>query len=443
MFNKLAARSQKISPGLRKIIGNSSWLLADRILRMGVGLFVGVWVARYLGPEQFGFYNYAIAFVALFSAVATLGLDGIVVRDLVRDPACKEETLGTAFILKLIGGIVTLLLTIGTVSLLRPDDNLTLWLVGITATGLIFQAFDTIDFWFQSQVQSKYTVYAKNTAFVLIALVKVILIQKEAPLIAFAWAGLAEFAIGAFGLVTAYQMTGHHLKAWGGSVLQAKKLLQNSWPLILSGMVIMVYMRIDQVMLAQMKDATAVGVYSAAVRLSEVWYFIPTAIVSSVLPSIVEAKKISEKLYYERIQKLFNLMSVLAYAIAIPVTFLSSQVITLTFGEGYTDAGPVLAIHIWTGIFVYLGLARGPWVLTENLVKFSFITTAIGAIINIILNYFLITKYGVIGAAVSTIVAQFVASYVTNALHPKARIIFISQTKAILMISLFRKREFT
>ncbi|MCR4321033.1 MAG: oligosaccharide flippase family protein, partial [Candidatus Brocadiaceae bacterium] len=142
---------------LQNILVNTGWLFADRILRMGVGLFVGVWVARYLGPEQFGLYSYALAFVSLFGAFATLGLDGIVVRDIVRDPACKYETLGTAFVLKLIGGSLTFLLVIIAISLLRPHDRLTHWLVGITAVGMIFQAFDTIDFWFQSQVKSKYT----------------------------------------------------------------------------------------------------------------------------------------------------------------------------------------------------------------------------------------------------------------------------------------------
>lgn len=427
---------------LQKAISNVGWLFADNVVRMGVGLFVSVWVARYLGPAKFGIYNYAIAFVALFGALATLGLDSIVVRDSVRNPSCKDETLGTAFVLKLIGGIVTLILTIVTISLLRPGDKLTLWLVGIIAAGLIFQAFDAIDFWFQSQVQSKYTVYAKNAAFTIISLVKIGLILSKAPLIAFAWAGLAEIALGAIGLVIAYRVSGQYLKAWRGSLILAKSLLKDSWPLILSGLTIMVYMRIDQIMLGEMIGAEAVGIYSVAVRLSEIWYFIPIAIVSSVFPAIVEAKGISEKLYYERLQKLFNLMSVLAYAIAIPITFLSGWLVISLFGEHYVEAGSVLAIHIWTGLFVFLGVARGAWTTTEGLMKFSFATTAIGAVINVILNYILINNYGVNGAAISTVIAQFIASYGANVFYSKTRVIFINQTKAILMINLLRKEKF-
>lgn len=140
------------SPTLRQLVTNTGWLLADRVVRLGGGLVVGVWLARYLGPEQYGLYNYAIAFVSLFSSFATLGLDGIVVRDLVRHPDQRSETLGTTFGLKLLGGCLILGLSLGAVNLYRPQDTLSHWLVGITAVGALFQAFDTIDFWFQSQV---------------------------------------------------------------------------------------------------------------------------------------------------------------------------------------------------------------------------------------------------------------------------------------------------
>ena len=214
---------------LQKVISNSGWLFADNILRLSVGLFINAWVARYLGPESFGRFNYAIAFVALFVSFATLGLDGIVVRDIIRDPSSKEETLGSAFLLKFAGGVITLLLTLGFICLLRPHDGITHWLVGIIAAGAIFQAFDTIGFWFQSQFRSKFTVYAKNAAFLVVAIVKLILIKMQAPLIAFAWAGLTEVAIGAIGLVIAYRLVGNHITAWRANLIRSSKLLRDSW----------------------------------------------------------------------------------------------------------------------------------------------------------------------------------------------------------------------
>ncbi|MBT9168465.1 MAG: hypothetical protein DDT22_00505 [candidate division WS2 bacterium] len=417
---------------LQRIFGNTGWLFTDKMLRMGVGLLVGVWVARYLGPAQFGTYSYALAFVALFSAFATLGLDNIVIRDIVRDPSYKDEILGTAFILKLIGGGSALLLATVGILLLRPNDSLTIWLVGIIATGMIFQAFDTIDFWFQSQVASKYAVYAKNTAFLLFALVKIGLILVNAPLIAFALAGVGEIAVGAFGLVIAYKSHGHMLKAWRGSLKWANKLLKNSWSLILGGLSVMVYMRIDQIMLGDMVGSEAVGIYSAATRISEVWYFIPMAITSSVFPSIIQAKSVNDGLYYHRLQRLFSLMTALSFVIAIMMTFLSTKVVTILFGKAFSPAGPVLAIHIWASLFVFLGSAQSSWDITENLTKLALLRTFLGAIINIVLNIILIPHYLAIGAAVATIVSQAFSAYILNAFHKKTQIIFLCQTRSFL-----------
>ncbi len=263
----------KSRSGLRSIIANTGWLFADRILRMGVGLIVGVWVARYLGVQQFGSFNYATAFVALFSTLSTLGLDSIVVRSIVSEREKKEQILGTAFRLKLVGGVGSLLLALGSIYVFRHDDDLTIWLVAILASVGIFQSFDTIDLWFQSQVQSKYTVLAKNTAFVIVALLKVALIQMQAPLLAFAWAGLAEVGLGAIGLILTYKIKGYSLWLWRWSTPLAKSLVKESWPLILSGVTIMIYMRIDQIMLGEMVGNQAVGIYSAATRISEIWYW--------------------------------------------------------------------------------------------------------------------------------------------------------------------------
>lgn len=396
---------------LQKILANTGWLFVDKILRMGAGLLVGVWIARYLGTEQFGLYSYATAFVSLFGAFATLGLDGIVVRDIVRNPSCKDETLGTAFVLKLMGGALSFLLIMGSLSLLRPHDRLTHWLVGITAVGMIFQAFDTIDFWFQSQVKSKYTVYAKNAAFLLITLLKIVLILMKAPLIAFAWAGLTEIVVGAIGLVIIYRINGHYIKAWRVGIARAKSLFSDSWSLILSGIVIMIYMRIDQVMLGEMAGNQEVGVYSVAVRLAEVWYFIPMSFVSSMFPSVVEAKAISEDLFYVRLQKLYSLMALMTYIVALPMTFFSGWMIEILFGAAYSKASAMLAVLIWAGLFTNLGVARSSFLTTMNWTRVHFVTVFLGCLINVALNYMLIPLYGGMGAAIASCFAYWFAAH--------------------------------
>jgi O-antigen/teichoic acid export membrane protein len=419
---------------LQKILGNIGWLFADRILRMGVGLFVGVWIARYLGPEQFGVLNYAIALVCLFSALATLGLDGILVRNIVQEPDRKDEILGTAFVLKFTGGIITWLLTLTLTILLRPGEYLTHWLVGITAAGLIFQSLDTIDFWFQSQVTSKYTVFARSAAFGLITLLKVLLIQQQAPLIAFAWAGLAEVGISATGLAIAYGATGQLLIAWKASYSLAKQLLSDSLPLIFSGILIAIYTRIDQVMLAEMVGEQEVGLYSAAVRLAEAWYFIPMTIVTSTFPNIVEARQANESLFYHKLQNLYRLMALLSYGISIPTTIFSSLIILTLFGSEYTKASSMLAVLIWSGLFVSLGTARSSFLIAMNQTRLHMMTVFWGCVINVSLNFILIPTHGGIGAAIATSIAYWFATHGACYLHPSLSKTGGMLTKAIVFL---------
>jgi polysaccharide transporter, PST family len=440
VLTRLAAAARSLSPELRKIIGNTGWLFFDRTLRLVVGLFVGVWVARYLGPEQFGIFNYAVALIALLSAVAPLGLDYIVVRDLVQDGPRKEEILGTSFALKLAGGIVALSLATGAAWLLNPTDRLTQSLVVIMAAGLIFRALDTIDLWFQSQVQSKYAVYARNTAFLLVAIIRLGLIWIGAPLIAFAWASLAEVVLIASGLVVMYRVNGQRLGAWRINLKKGKALLAQSWPLVLSGMAIMVYMRIDQIMLREMVGVEAVGIYSAATRISEVWYFIPVAVVSSSFPSIVRVKEVDENRYYQRLQKLFTLMAAVALAIAVPMTFLSGTVVRLLFGEHFAAAGPILSIHIWAAIFVFFGVVQSAWFVNEGLTKLAFQRTFFGAFINVVLNFALIPLYAGVGAAVATVVAQAFAAVFFNVFRGETRHMFYLQMKSLTFLSSIRLR---
>ncbi|OYY58513.1 MAG: O-unit flippase, partial [Hydrogenophilales bacterium 28-61-11] len=293
-------------PNLQKALINTGWLFGDKVLRMGVGLLVGVWVARYLGPEQFGLLNYAMAIVALFGAVASLGLNGIVVRDLVMEPKTANETLGTTLLLQAIGGLLAFGLAVLAISFARPNDSLAKLLVAVLGFVMVFKCTDVVRYWFESQVKSKYVVWLENGIFLVLAVVKVGLILMEASLMAFVWAAFAESVLVAVGLLGVFARRGGALSAWRISYDRAKRLLKNSWPLILSGLAVMVYMRIDQIMLGQMLGDEAVGVYSAAVRISEVWYFIPTAIIASVFPAIVAAKKHSETLYRQRLQNLYN-----------------------------------------------------------------------------------------------------------------------------------------
>ena len=421
--------------GFKKYFLNTSWLFAEKIFRMIVGLVVGIWVARYLGPSKYGVLSYAQSFVGLFSAIATLGLDGIVVRELVKYPEKEKELLGTAFILKLFGAVLTLIVIYIAIHF-TSNDVYTNRLIFIIASAVIFQSFNVIDMYFQAKVMSKYAVFANSFSLLLSSFVKIMLIINDAPLIAFAWAVLFDSFVMVSGYIYWYFKVKKEffLRKIKFNLELAKSLLKDSWPLILSGMVIAMYMRIDQVMIKEMLDNKAVGNYAAAVRLSEAWYFIPMVISSSLFPAIINAKKQSEELYYARLQRLYDLMVWLAIAIALPMTFLSDWVVNLLYGSQYSEAGSVLKIHIWAGLFVALGLVRGRWIISENLQKYTPIYLVTGLIVNIVLNYYFIQIYGIKGAAYATLFAQSAGSLIASSFFKKTRISFMMMINSMFII---------
>jgi PST family polysaccharide transporter len=418
---------------LSNIIANTGWLMADRILRIGLGgMLVGIWVARYLGTEQFGNFTYAYAYAELFSPLATLGLHALVIREITHDPEKQEQILGTTFWLFFLGSIISLIFSVGTISILRHGDRVAFTLVAIFASAGIFRSFEIIELWFQSQVQSKYAALARNIAFLISITVKITLISIKAPLLSFALITAAETIFNAIGLIYFYKLRGYSLRLWRWSLPLAKMLLQESKPLILVGFTTIIYMKIDQIMLGQMVGAQAVGLYSAAVRVSEVWYFVPAAIASSVAPAIYALKReANESLYYQRIEELLRLLSFVAIIIAVPMTFASAKVITTLFGSEYIAAAPILAIHIWAALFVFMGVGESSWFIAEGLAKLTFQKTLIGAVINILLNFLLIPFLSGIGAAIATVIAQAFACFFANALNVKSRKMFWIQFRTL------------
>ena len=418
--------------GFMKYLKNTSWLISEKIIRIISTILVGVWVVRYLGPSDYGLLKYAQSYVALFAVLSTFGVDSIVIRELVKDNSKRDKLIGTVFCIKLIGAF--LVLVILAIAIYFTSNNpLTNSIVFIIASSTIFQSFNIVDLYFQSKVMGKYVAYSNMISLLLISFSKIGLILYEAPIIAFAWIVLFESFILAMGLIYFYIKTSStfYIKNYKFNKKIAISLLKDSWPLFLSAIVVTVYMKIDQVMIKEMLNVDAVGQYAAAVNLSEAWYFIPMAIVASVFPAIINAKKKSEELYYTRIQKLYNLMVFLALVVALPMTFLSDWIVALLYGVEYSQSGSILMIHTWAGVFVFLGVASAQWFVVENLLMLSFWRTFIGMVVNIGFNYILIPKYGGIGAAYATIIAQSIASFFYDIFHKDTRIMFKMKLKAL------------
>ena len=296
-----------------------------------------------------------------------------------------------------------------------------------------------IDFNYQAEVKAKLVVHAQFIQIILSSIFKLILITINASLIWFAWAYLLDFFILSIGLAVIYNKKTGPLIKWHWNSNAARALLKDSWPLIFSGLVISIYMKIDQVMIKEMLGSKEIGQYAIAVKISEAWYFIPMTISSSLFPAIISAKNESLLTYKTRLQNLYELLMWIAVSIAITSTFLAPFLITTLLGEVYLPAANVLSIHIWAGIFVFLGVANGKQLLIENLQKISLINRTIGAFLNIIFNMLLIPRYGISGAAVATIISQSYATYWGLLFFARTRKFFWDLTQAIFFWNRFRK----
>lgn len=422
-------------PGLAKVLANFSWLMVDRAVRLGLGLLVGVWVARHLGPNQFGQLSYATAFAGLFGAIANAGMNGVVVRDLVKHPEQAASILGSATLLQLTGALLALVaMSIGII-LIRPDDGVTLVMVLIIGSSYLFKATETVKYWFEARLQSRYAVVVENLVFVLISALKLALILSQAPLLDFAWVVLAEAVFVAAGLLTICWHHGIPPQTWRAQTARARQLLSDSWPLVLSGLAISIYMQLDQIMLGDMAGEREVGQYAAAMRVAVALYFLPTAIMSSVFPSVMAAKRQGPAPYAARMQQLFDIMVVIAILFALPTSLLSGWIMRALYGSAFADTGGLLSVLVWASIFNFLGVASSRWFVIEGLQRSLFARSALGALTNVLLNLVLIPRWGGLGAAWATIISYMAANWLFLAFQERTRALFFTSLRSLTLVS--------
>ena len=378
--------------GFVKYSNNTIWLFIDRIVRLSIGLFVSVWVTRYLGPNDFGLLSFSQSFVGIFAVFASLGLDSILVKHLVDKKIDSSDLLFTAFTLKLIAGFISVILCFFSITFFLKSEDSSL-LISIISISTIFQAFNVVDSFFQSRTLSKYVVFSNIMSFIICSILKLLFVYFDFPLIYFALVSIVETFLLALGYLYFFY-TNKLQGKYNFKIDIAKTLLGESWPLILSGGVLMIQARIDQVMLKEMTNNLEVGYYSTALRLIEVFGFITVILSNSLSPAIYKAKLISKNLYETRLLNYYRLNFILFLVIAIPIYFFSELIIEVLFGKEFIPAGILLALMSIRLFFTNIGTARGAFIVTEKLFKFSLLAMAIGTIVNICTNYILIPING-------------------------------------------------
>lgn len=390
--------------GFQKYLQNAGWLFFGRIFGMVISFFVTAYVVRYLGPEQFGMLSYAISFTGLFSFVAGLGVDSMLYRDLVDKPEMQNSLLGTAFWLKLSGGLLAFVSVLAFLPFLNNTKQIN-QLIIIIAASFVFQSLNIINLFFQAKVVSK--IIAIN--FILVTLflsaIKLVLVLLSAKLVWFGVIILAESIIYGIGYFYFYKRSKELINRWVFDKQLAKKMLIFSWPLILASAFVLVFNRIDQVMIKHLMNVGAVGLYDAAVRIAEIWYFVPSIIVSSIFPAIVNAKKSGYEVYKRRLMKLSLVVVGCSTVIALPIYLLAPILIKFLYGTSFGGATTVLRIYVWAGIGAALGGVINNYLIIENKTKTIFLINFFAMSTNVGLNLYLIPRFGINGAAYATLVS--------------------------------------
>jgi O-antigen/teichoic acid export membrane protein len=409
-LRKLAER-----PGVRAVLANSSWVIADRVARMLLAVLVGAWVARHLGPERNGELAYVVAVVALWQTLASLGLPSIVVRDLAKEPHSTSGILGSARGLRLPAAIVCWGGSVLTVWLAKPDDTQALLIATVLSTGLLFQVSDLIDQWYQSRMLRGRSIPLRIGVYVLAAAVKVAMIFADAPLWGFALALLCETVLIAGAMAWIYWRDSLHA-AWQFHRGTALRLLRDSWPMLIATLSITIYMRIDQLILQLRAGDAQLGLYSAVLPISSAFHIVATALCASLLPRISQIKLADPQLYMRRLQQLFTFMAWAGIATSALLAAIAPLVVHLLLGPSYTDAVPVLRWHSVTNIFIFLGVAQSVALISDNTPRIVLYRTVLGAVVSVAANWFLASRWGAIGTAWAAIAAQSVAAMLSNAL---------------------------
>lgn len=421
----------KLSANRRKVVMNVYWAVLGKVVNIISGLLVGIMVARYLGPENFGLMNYVISYVTLFSVLAAFGMDNIVIRELSKNNEIKEKILGTAFVIRLVFAAGTVLLILITL-LLFESDSYTFSMVMIYSLSLIFSTLQVIRNYFTSIVLNEYVVKTEISRTIIGSGIKVILLFNHCSLTWFIVASTFDFVLIGGGYIYSYHKKGGALRAWKVDISVARMLIREAFPLLLSGTAISIYSKINAVMIRNMMDNASVGQFSVAAKITELAIFVPMIIAQTVTPLLVKARQNDPVRYAEKRQQFMDLMVWSAIGMALLMSLTANPVIRILYGANYLSAIPVLQIMAWKAVFMALFSASGQIIIIENLQKYAVMRNLIGCAVSLILNYLLIPVWGVIGSAVATVMTMAFTGYFSHIVIRPYRYMVLMQTKAIV-----------
>lgn len=428
------------NPMLVKVVTNVLWLISDRVFALINSLFVGALVARYLGPTQYGSLQYVASLIWLLMPFTQLIHDNVVVREIIRQPNRKAEILGTSFFIKLAAGLLLYLSVAATTLFSTQNEDVKRWLLLILSANLVFQPSNVVSLWFESQVKSKYLVWSRNTALIIVSIVKLSLVFVRAPLLFFGIAGALQTLLVSLGLIIFFVRQGETLKSWRFDRAVARLLMKSSWPLLLTAIITAILDKSDRVLLQRISGDAEVGIYSVAVFVTETWYVLPMAVATSVFPFLLHSRETgTAQTHAKHTQLFFDVMISIGTVVAVGLMLVASPVIHIVFGAQYAAAKPAATVYALSMLLSFISYAQARWLITENMERFLLIAKIVGVGINLVFNLFFIPHYGSLGAAWATVISYAASSYLICAFWPPARPAFSQMSRSFF--ALFRMKQ--
>ena len=403
---------------IHSIANNTGWLMFDKALRVVLALLVSAWVARYLGPADFGNLAYVVAYITFFQAFTNLGLDTIVVRDIARNPNIAPSILGTTLVLRFCSSVLAIFTSVVIIGIAYGWNSQIFWIALLISSSLVFQIGDTVDLWFQSQSQNLRTITIKVLAYVTSNGLKVAGVLLNAPLEYFAALIALESALSGLGMFIAYKKFPAY-GAWTATYKMAKFLLHQSWPFLLSGISVMVYMRVDQLLINYFMSSSDLGIYAAAMPIASIWSAFPLAVCASVAPYLARVRLDDPAKYIYGLRLIFKLFFIMSLTLSVMIAFFSEAIIQILYGVAYADSATVLSIYVFTNVPIFMGVAQGLWIANEGRSIVILKNTILGGICAIAFNFILIPQYGLTGAAISAVIAYTASAILGNIIFCK------------------------
>lgn len=417
-----------------KVTRNASWIIAGRVYHMVLAFVVGLLTARYLGPDNYGLINYAATYTSFFASFCTLGINSVIVKNFVDHPDEEGETVGSAIILRTISSVLSVVMMMCITFIADNGEKTTNIVVFLCGIGVIFQVMDTLDYWFQSRLESKYSAFATVISYTVVSIYKVWLLVAGKSVEWFAVSTSIDYLVVAIILLIVYKK--RNGPRFSCSMRKAKELFKSSYHFILAGLMVSIYGSTDKFMLKQLLNEAEVGYYSTAVSLCNTWVFLLTAIIDSLYPVILQSFN-NKELFERKNKQLYSIVFYISVSVSILFSVLATPVVRILYGKAYIAAAAPLRIITWYTAFSYLGVARNAWIVSynkQNYLKYLYIGAAIT---NVVLNVIMIPLWGASGAAFASLLTQISTILVFPALIKDLRPNVKLMVDAILLKKVF------